>query len=235
MALLQKLSRLFGGPLSEVGSTSDTISLVRRIFVRSWLGFRHHLAFLVIPCPKSDRLQTLSRLFGGLLSEVCSTSDTISLVLRIFVRSWLGFRHNLACLAISCPKLARLLTHYHLFSESLSEVGSTSGTISLVQRFLVRNLLNFRHNLACLEVPSPKLAWLQTLSRLFGGPLSEVGSTSDTILLVRRILVRIHLGFRHYPTCSAVPYPKSPRLPTLSHLFGGALSEVDTAASALQL
>jgi len=130
---------LFGDSLSKVFSTSDTISLVQRFQVRSLLDFGHTLACLAIPCPKSARLRTLSHLFYESLSEVGSTSDTISLVLRIHVRSLLDFGHNLTCSAVPCPKFARLRTLSHLFYESLSEVSSTSDTIPLVQRFFVRN------------------------------------------------------------------------------------------------
>ena len=232
---LRTLSRLFGDSLSEVCSTLYTILLVWRSLVRSLLGFGHNLTCSTNPSPKLARLRTLSHLFYESMSEVCTTSDTISLVLRTQVRSWLGFRHNLACSAIPCPKFARLRTLSHLFYESLSKVFSTSDTISLVQRFQVRSLLDFGHDLACSAIPCPKFARLLTQSRLFGGPKSEVCSNSDTIPLVRWSLVRSLLDFGHYPACSAILCPNLTPLQTLSRLFGGPLSEVSSASDTIPL
>ena len=235
LARLRTLSHLFYESMSEVCTTSDTISLVLRTQVRSWLGFRHNLACSAIPCPKFARLRTLSHLFYESLSEVCWTSDTILPVRRFLVRSWLDFRHNLACSANPCPKFARLRTLSHLFYESLSKVFSTSDTISLVQRFQVRSLLDFGHDLACSAIPCPKFARLLTQSRLFGGPKSEVCSNSDTIPLVRWSLVRSLLDFGHYPACSAILCPNLTPLQTLSRLFGGPLSEVSSASDTIPL
>ena len=83
--------------------------------VRSPHGFRHYHAFSALPCPKSPRLQTLSRFFCSSLSEVPTASDTITLFLLFLVRSPHGFGHHLA------------------FSSSLSEVCSASDTILLFQ------------------------------------------------------------------------------------------------------
>ena len=226
---------MFGGAKTEVVSASDSGLLVGRFLVRSLLDFRHNLACSAIPCPKFARLRTQSRLFGDSLSEVGSTLYTILLVRRFLVRSLLNFGHYPTCSVVSCPKSARIRTLSHLFYESMSKVFSTSDTISLVQRFQVRSLLDFGHDLACSAIPCPKFARLLTQSRLFGGPKSEVCSNSDTIPLVRWSLVRSLLDFGHYPACSAILCPNLTPLQTLSRLFGGPLSEVSSASDTIPL
>ncbi|MFC4289872.1 hypothetical protein ACFOYZ_24885, partial [Neobacillus cucumis] len=72
--------RSFGFALSEVGSFSDTTSLFWLCLVLSWFVFEHNLALLALPCLKLVCLHTQPRSFGFTLSEVGSSSDTISLV-----------------------------------------------------------------------------------------------------------------------------------------------------------
>ncbi|MDR7080659.1 hypothetical protein J2Y03_005750 [Neobacillus niacini] len=204
---LQTLSCFFSSFLSEVPTASDTITLFQLFLVRSHRGFRHYLAFSALPCPKSPRLQTLSRFFSSSLSEARTASDTILPFQLFLVRSPHGFRHYLAFSALPCPKSAQLRTPSLFFSSFLSEVPTASDTITLFSLFLVRSPHGFRHYLAYSALPCPKPPRLQTLSCLFNSSLSEVPTASDTITLFQLFLVRSPHGFGHYHAFSALPCP----------------------------
>jgi len=148
--------------------------------VRSSHSFRHYLAFRLCPCLKFTQLQTLTRFFDSTLSEVHTTSDTNLLFRLDLVRSSHNFGHYLAFSTHPCPKITLLRTPTYFFHLPLSEVHTTSDTISPIRLDLVRSSRSFRHNLAISNCPCLKFTQLRTLIRFFDPPLSEVHTASDT-------------------------------------------------------
>ncbi len=220
--------------------------------VRSPDNFGHNLGFLALPCPKFTQLRTQSRLFGFPLSEVLTTSDTISAFWLSLVRSSLNFGHNLGFSAFRCPKFSLLRTQSRLFGSTLSEVSTTSDTIWLFGSPLsevhstsdtipafglstVRSSHYFGHNLGFSALPCPKFTQLRTQSGLFGSPLSEVLTTSDTISAFRLYLVRSLLNFGHNPVSLALHCPKFSLLRTQSSFLAPPQSEVHTTSDTIWL
>jgi hypothetical protein len=109
-------------------------------------------------------------------------------------------------------RLVFVWTKSHLLGLPLSEVYSTSDTILLFWLSLVRSLLDFGHHLAFLAFSCPKFTRLRTSPCFIGFLLSEVYSTSDTILLYWLSLVRSLLSFGHRLAFLAFPCPKFTRL-----------------------
>jgi hypothetical protein len=134
-------------------------------------------------CPMFTCLRTRPCLFGSALSEVLTSSDTTLLFWLCSVRSPRVFRHNLALFALPCPKSTRLQTQPCFFGSALSEVHSSSDTTLLCLLCLVRSPHVFRHSLAFLALPCPKLAHLRTLSCIVLSALSEANPTSDTYMI----------------------------------------------------
>jgi hypothetical protein len=124
------------------------------------LNFGHDHAFLPLLCPKLARLRTRPPFFRLALSEASPTSDTSTLFLPYFVRSYLELK---------------LRTWPRLFAFSLSEVSPTSDTSTLFLPYFVRSYLELK---------------LRTWPRLFAFSLSEVSQTSDTSTLFSPCFIR---------------------------------------------
>ena len=125
--------------------------------VGSSLDFGHRFISVVLHCPKFIRLRTMRYLFCITLSEVHPTSDTALSLWYCLVRSSSDFGHRFIFLVLPCPKFTRLRTPSHLSVITLSEVHSTSDTISSFWYCLVRYSLNFGHYLILLLLPCLKL------------------------------------------------------------------------------
>ncbi len=186
---LRTQSCFFDPPLSEVHTASDTNSPIRFDLVRSLHIFGHNLAFSIRPCPKFSQLRTLTRLFDWTLSEVHTSSDTTWLFRLDLVRSSRSFRHNLAFSTRPCLKFTQLRTPTYFFHLPLSEVHTASDTNLLFLLALVRSSHYFGHTLIFSTRPCPKFTHLRTQSCFFNSTLSEVHTTSDTILLFYFVLV----------------------------------------------
>ena len=164
------------------------------------------------------------------MSEVHAASDTILLFRSTLVRSSHNFRHYLAFSTRPCLKFTQLRTPTYFFHLPLSEVHTTSDTHSFFRLALVRSSHIFGHYLAIPARPCPKFTQLQTLSCFFDSNLSEVHTTSDTILLFRSTLVRSSHNFRHTLIFSTRPCLKFTQLRTLTCFFDSTLSEVHTTS-----
>jgi hypothetical protein len=124
-------------------------------------------------------------------------------------------------------RLVYLSTQLHFFSFTLFKVCSTSDRGLPFWPFLVRSRHYFGHALAFLAFPCPKLALLRTRSCLFGLSLSEVDTTSDTLLLFLLFRVRSCYYFGHTLAFLALFNPKLAQLRSHPCSFCSAFSEVE--------